>query len=210
MKRLYDDLWQTDVFHPFPGLNTHAYFLRCKEGNVLLYNTAHDYEIQHISDLGGIKYQYLSHRDEVGNSLQIIKERFGSDLCCGAGELAAIESWCDVDKVFVKRERHFAGIEVMPTPGHTKGSISFVYEAPSGLTYLFTGDTLFQDSGRWETLFLANAGGSASDLANSLFVYRDTSPDVVLSSGSTSGSSAVVEVESSEWIKSIDEVLERL
>jgi glyoxylase-like metal-dependent hydrolase (beta-lactamase superfamily II) len=210
MKQLYDDLWQTDVSHPFPGLNTHAYFLRCDKGNVLFYNTGHEAEIRHIADLGGIKYQYLSHRDEIGGSLKIIKQRFGSALCCGADELAATEASCEVDVAFSKRERHFAGIEIIPTPGHTQGSISFLYEAPRGLTYLFTGDTLFQGNGRWETLFFASAGGSATDLANSLRLYREMHPDVVISSGSSSGNLAVVEVEQAEWVEAIDENIRRL
>lgn len=210
MEQLYDDLWQTRVSHPFPGLDTHAYFLRCNEGNVLFYNTAYEDEIQHIADLGGIKYQYLSHRDEVGSSLKIIKKRFGSALCCGAKELATIVDSCDVDVVFTERERHFAGIEVIPTPGHTEGSISFLYQAPHGLTYLFTGDTLFQGNGRWETLFFANAGGSASDLADSLRQYREMHPDVVISSGSASGNLAVVEIEHAAWIEAIDENIGRL
>jgi len=191
-------------------LNTHAYFLRCDEGNVLFYNTGHEAEIQHMADLGGIKYQYLSHRDEIGSSLKIIRQRFGSALCCGADELAAIEGSCEVDVVFSERKRHFAGIEVIPTPGHTAGSISFLYKAPRGLTYLFTGDTLFQGNGHWETLFFTNAGGSASDLANSLRLYREIHPDVVISSGSSSGNLAVVEVEHSEWIEAIDEAIRRL
>ena len=48
MKQLYDDLWQTQVENPFAGLNTHAYFLKCKEGNVLFYNTSHEDDIQEI------------------------------------------------------------------------------------------------------------------------------------------------------------------
>ena len=163
-----------------------------------------------MADLGGIRYQYLSHRDEAGDSLKVIKELFGSELCCGVGELAAIEAWCEVDAVFSERQRHFAGIEVIPTPGHTKGSISFLYESPCGLTYLFTGDTLFQGNGRWETLFFTNAGGSASDLASSLGLYREIQPDVVLSSGSSSGGPAVVEVGRAEWIEAIDESIKRL
>ncbi|HYW76535.1 MAG TPA: MBL fold metallo-hydrolase [Gammaproteobacteria bacterium] len=210
MKQLYDDLWQTDVSHPLPGLDTHAYFLRCARGNVLFYNTDHEAEIQHIADLGGIAYQYLSHRDEVGSSLQIIKERFGSALCCGVDEMAAIERSCEVDVVFSERQRHFAGIEIIPTPGHTRGSISFLYEAPHGLTYLFTGDTLFQGNGRWETLFFTNAGGSASELTNSLLLYRDIHPDVVISSGCPSGNLAVVEVGQAEWVEAIDENIRRL
>lgn len=210
MKQLYADLWQTDVWHPFPDVNTHAYFLRCAEGNVLFYNTGHAADIQHMAELGGIKYQYLSHRDEVGESLKTIQTRFASALCCGAGELAAVEAVCAVDMVFSKRKKHFAGIEVIPTPGHTTGSISFLYDSAHGLTYLFTGDTLFQSKGRWQTLVLSKAGGSASDLANSLRLYRELEPNVVISSASMSGSLAVVEVEPADWRAAIDENIERL
>lgn len=55
MKQLYEDLWQTAMLNPFSGVNTHAYFLRCAEGNVLLYNTGHAAEIQHMAELG--RYQ---------------------------------------------------------------------------------------------------------------------------------------------------------
>lgn len=163
-----------------------------------------------MADLGGIKYQYLSHRDEVGASLKTIKQRFGSALCCGYDELTAIEGSCEVDVVFSERKRHFAGIEVIPTPGHTIGSISFLYESPRGLTYLFTGDTLLRSNGRWETLFFASAGGSAGALANSLRLYREIHPDVVISSGSSSRNLAVVEVEHAEWVEAIDENIRRL
>jgi|GEM_PF-5078369 len=38
MKQLYNNLWQTQVWHPFPNVNTHAYFLRCAKDNVLFYH----------------------------------------------------------------------------------------------------------------------------------------------------------------------------
>lgn len=210
MKQLYDDLWQTAVWQPFSGVNTHAYFLCCAGGNVLFYNTGHTADIQHMAELGGIKYQYLSHRDEVGDSLSTIKERFDSTLCCGSQEQAAVEEFCAVDVVIAERQRHFAGIEIIPTPGHTAGSLSFLYKSPHGLTYLFTGDTLFQNKGRWDTLILRKAGGSAHDLANSLRLYQTLEPDVVISSASTSGSCAVVEVEPAVWRVALDDNIRRL
>lgn len=210
MKQLYADLWQTQVWQPFSGVNTHAYFLRCTEANVLFYNTGHAADIQHMAELGGIKYQYLSHRDEVGESLQTIKARFASALCCGAEEQAAVEVHCAVDVVFSEREKHVAGIEVIPTPGHTAGSLSFLYPSPHGQVYLFTGDTLFQNNGHWDTLVLSQAGGSASDLANSLRVYQTLNPDVVLSSASTAGSLAVVDIKPTEWYAALDDNIRRL
>jgi hydroxyacylglutathione hydrolase len=210
MKQLYDDLWQSKVENPFAGLNTHAYILKCKKGNVLFYNTSHEDDIQKIAELGGIKYQYLSHRDETGASLQSIKKLFGSALCCHAKEEPYIETSCPVDITFSELTTHFGGIEVMPTPGHTDGSISFLYRSPHERTYLFTGDTFFQSNGRWGTIFFSQAGGSAEALIESLLIYRELNPDVVISSGSSEGSLPFVEITHEEWIEAIDENIQRL
>jgi hydroxyacylglutathione hydrolase len=152
MKQLYDDLWQTQVGNPFAGLNTHAYFLKGKEGNVIFCNTSHEDDIQEIAEPGGIKYQYLSHLDETGASLQSIKKLFGSALCCHIKEEPHIEPSCPVDITFSEQTTHLGGIEVMPTPGDTDGSISFVYRSRHERTYLFTGDTFFQSKGRWSNV----------------------------------------------------------
>jgi glyoxylase-like metal-dependent hydrolase (beta-lactamase superfamily II) len=146
MEKLYDDLWQTKLAIPFGGVKTHAYFLQSDNGNVLFYNTSHNDEIQQMAELGGIKYQYLSHRDESGDSLQIIRERFNSQLCCHKNEEHIISQSCTVDVIFSDRTTHFSDIEAIPTPGHTNGSLSFLDHSPYGRTYLFTGDTLFRSN----------------------------------------------------------------
>ena len=210
LKQLFKDLWQTQVEHPFRGLNTHAYFLKCNEGNVLFYNTSHSDDIQAIAELGGIKFQYLSHRDETGESLKKIKEQFGSALYCDIKEEPFIAPSCPVDITFSKRVSHFSGIEVIPTPGHTEGSLSFFYQSPPGLTYLFTGDTFFQSHGRWETIFFSQAGGSAEALMESLLTYRELSPDIVISSASSEGSPSFVKLSHEEWIEAVDSNIQNL
>ena len=209
MLQIYDDLWQTKFEIPFGNVHTHAYLLQCDEGNVLIYNTGHISEIDKIEELGGIDFQYLSHRDETGTSLRIIKERFGSKLCCHANEEPSISKSCPVDIVFSERTVHFSGIEVIPTPGHTDGSLSFLYKSSTGRTYLFTGDTLFQWEGRWGTLVLSDSGGSKDALVTSLIQYQGLDPDVVIwsASGSDVG---VLEVTKDEWIDGIDAVIREL
>ena len=100
MKQIYEDLWQTRLETPFAGVQSHAYLLQGVEGNVLLYNTSHADEIQHIADLGGIQYQCLSHRDEAGESLPRIKNQFGSKLCCHVKEEPSVARSCRVDITF--------------------------------------------------------------------------------------------------------------
>ncbi len=210
MKQLYKDLWQTKLEMPFNGVHAHAYFLRCDKGNVLIYNTGHAEEIEHIAELGGIEYQYLSHRDETGASLKTIRQRFGSKLCCHKNEEPAISQSCEVDITFSENVKHFAGIEMICTPGHTDGSLSFLYKSPLGPAYLFTGDTFFQSNGQWRTLVFSDAGGSTESLIKSLLTYRELDPDVVLWSASGGGQGSFVETTSAQWLEDIDNAVEGL
>ena len=208
MKQLQEDLWQSAI-HSMGTLNTHAYFLRRPEGNVLFYNTGHDGDLEKIAALGGIRFQLLSHRDESGPSLNRIKDRFGSRLCCSALEAAIIGEDAQVDRAFQSSDRHLGDIDIIHTPGHTAGSICFFYKSPYGKSYLFTGDTIFQSNAKWATLAFPRAGGSEASLAQSLLRLRDLNPDVVMCSAFVGGVS-VVEVIGDEWAQAIDDNVSRL
>lgn len=65
MRQLESGLWQSTVCES-GILRTHAYFLERPGGNVLFCNTGDDRDLDAIADLGGIRYQLLSHRDESG------------------------------------------------------------------------------------------------------------------------------------------------
>ena len=167
MRQLERDLWQSTL-HQSGILNTHAYFLERPEGNVLFYNIGHDQDLETIAKLGGIRYQLLSHRDESGPSLERIRSRFGSKLGCSSVEAPVVGSDAPLDVIFEEGHHSLEDIEIIHTPGHTDGSICFFYRSPTGKSYLFTGDTVFQWNGRWATLVLRNAGGSTEALAESL------------------------------------------
>ena len=190
-------------------LNTHAYFLRRSAGNVLFYNTENEGDFEEIAELGGIRFQLLSHRDESGPSLNRIKDRFGSRLCCSALEAPIVGRDAPVDLTFQAEDHHLGDIDIIHTPGHTEGSICFYYKSPYGKSYLFTGDTIFQSNGKWATLAFARAGGSKASLAESLLRLRDLNPDVVMSSAFV-GNVSVVEVSGDEWAQAIDDNVSRL
>ena len=203
MRQLERDLWQSTL-HQSGILHTHAYFLERREGNVLLYNIGHDQDLDTIAKLGGIRYQVLSHRDESGPSLERIRSRFGSKLCCSARETPFVGRDARVDVIFEEGHRSLEDIDVIHTPGHTNGSICFFYRSPIGKSYLFTGDTIFRWNARWATLVLRNAGGSNEALTESLLRLRDLKPDVVLWSGFV-GDASFAEVTREEWKKAIDQ-----
>ena len=206
MQQIYPDLWQTHAEHPFPGLTTHAYLLVRDAGNVLFYSSGRPEEYEHIQELGGITHQFLSHRDEAGPALADIKRLFGSKLCCHLLEEEAVRKMTPVDCMFDKREVRLSDIEVIPTPGHTNGSVCFLVHSAQGTTYLFTGDTVYLNNGAWDTFVMEQAGGSKSDLKHSLVLLRDLQPEVALSSASV-GSVPFKEFSARERRSDIDKVL---
>ena len=208
MNPLYPDLWQTSLYSS-GMLNSHAYFLEHPDGNILFYNTGDAAELDHIEQLGGIKYQLITHRDEAGPSLVRIKERFGSTLIFSELEADAIRKHAEADRYFETGDHKLGDIHVFQTPGHTGGSVCFFYESPHGKSYLFTGDTFFQWDGSWRTLVFSAAGGSEALLAKSLLKLRDLKPNVVMSSGFI-GDVGLVEPSPTEWTTAIDDEINKL
>jgi glyoxylase-like metal-dependent hydrolase (beta-lactamase superfamily II) len=185
MRQIRPDLWETRTDAPFPGLTTHAYLWTPPgDGNVLVYNTAGDDDLEQIARLGGVAHQYLSHEDEVAPMLATYRRRFGAVLHAPAVEADAVAKVQAPDVTFAERHVDANGIEVVPTPGHTPGSTCYLVPGADGLTYLFTGDTLFTDTkGRWRAGNLP--GSDAEALLASLDLLAGLEPDVVVSSAFT-------------------------
>ena len=115
MRQLERDLWQSTL-HRSGILNTHAYFLERREGNVLLYNIGDECDLETIDELGGVRYQLLSHRDESGPTLESLRSRFGSKLCCSAREAPFVGQDAPVDLIFDEGDCALQDIEVIHSP----------------------------------------------------------------------------------------------
>lgn len=70
-------------------------------------------------------------------------------------------------------------IRVLHTPGHTKGSVCYLFDEPKQTPTLFTGDTLFAGSVGRTDLY----GGSASEMGESMHRLAALSPEVVICPG---------------------------
>lgn len=212
MQQVQPDVWETQNFSPFPGLKTHAYLLTRPDGNVLFYNTGHISELDEMDRLGGVAWHYLSHKDELGDTLNNIAERFGSKL---VGHRAEQASWSKVrapDHVYDRRETHLGNIEVIPTPGHSPGSTCFLVTSPTGKTYLFTGDTLFLgNEHQWQAGFIQNVHTDKDRpvLADSLRLLRELRPNVVFGSAYT-GDYGFEDVSDGSWTDKVDNALRQL
>jgi len=210
MKQLRPDLWQTALHNAGP-LNTYAYFLtRAEGGNVLFYHTDNDDDLAEMAALGGVHLQALTHRDEAGPGLATIRQRFGATLAASTGEMpyiiphAPVGLEINAHTSIVSRE-----IRIFHTPGHSIGSICYLYDSPHGDQYLFTGDTIFQWDGAWSGLVIGNAGGNVDDLCRSLAFLRTLNPDLVMSSGFV-GPDTNPEIPPGTWPDIIDSTIARL
>ena len=208
MKQIFPDLWQTDVEHPFWGVSTHAYLLVQETGNILFYNTSIKKEYAEIKELGGISSQYVSHMDEAGPSLAEIKREFGSKLCFHKSEVLEIGKYAPADYLFDKTET-IGNVEIIHTPGHTRGSVCFLVHSTSGKKYLFTGDTFYLNHGKWDIRVNGYGGGSKTDLMQSLKLLREIDADVIIFSASQ-GNNPYKEVTTEEWRLAVDNVLHTL
>lgn len=212
MKQIQPDLWETEAENPFPGLTTHAYLLTRDEGNVLFYNTALTRELEHMAELGGVAYQLLSHRDEVGDSLNTIANRFGGKLGAHAQEQSDVARIRAPDLLFTQRERILGNIEVIPVPGHSPGSTSFLVEPAHGKRYLFTGDTIYRgEGGAWKAGFIPGYTQLEARpiLAASLQLLGTLKPNLVLSSAFR-GDSGFQEMHPDEWARHTELAIESL
>jgi len=206
MEKVLSDLWQTRTDSPFPGLTTHAFLWTGR--NALFYSTATDADFDELEDLGGVADQYLSHRDEAGPMLATIADRFDSTLHAPAAELLEIGQHAHVDVPLAGRHVDVNGVEIIPTPGHSPGSICYLVKGAEG-SYLFTGDTLvLGDTGNWWAGYIPGIG-DADALAESLRLLRTLTPDVVISSA-FQGDSAVHRIQPKRWTDHIDEALDGL
>jgi glyoxylase-like metal-dependent hydrolase (beta-lactamase superfamily II) len=205
--QIRDDLWQTRMDTPFPGLTTHAYLWRGPSGNILYYSPASDADFDAIEALGGVRAQYLSHLDEASPMLARVADRFGSRLHAPAAELETIGRHRHVD-VPLEPRRHVDanGVDVIPTPGHSDGSTCYLVTGVDGAKYLFTGDTMFPSGdGTWAT-FLVPGRGSAASLRSSVTLLGTVRPDIVISSA-FGGDTAIETVDNDRWSKCVAEAL---
>jgi glyoxylase-like metal-dependent hydrolase (beta-lactamase superfamily II) len=221
MKQLYPDLWQTHLERPIrsaPRAASHAYLLTRQAGNLLFYNTGREAigpveieaDLGRIQELGGITHQFLAHWHEAAPSLAEIRKRFGSALAVHGKDAEAVarESGTKPDLVLGGRQTLLGDIEVIPTPGHTAGSVCYLYSSPHGRTYLFTGDTLFPRGNRWGAMAFEDEPGQPN-LRGSLELLRGLKPDVALAAAAA-GDETYRELSNGEWTAAVDSAVASL
>ncbi len=125
-------------YHSEKSYAAASYLIQRSSGNVLVDSPRFAPPlVKRIEEMGGIRYMYLTHRDDVADHHQF-REHFGCDRILHNDDITA--DTCDV-------EIKLSGLEpvqlepdllIIPVPGHTKGHTVLLYNDK----FLFTGDHL--------------------------------------------------------------------
>ena len=125
-------------YHSADSFGAASYFIQRPEGNILVDSPRYTPPlVKQIEAMGGIKYMYLTHKDDVADH-QKFHDRFQCDRILHQDEIQA--STQDVEiKLSGQEAIEFASdIQIIPVPGHSQGHTVLLYKNK----FLFTGDHL--------------------------------------------------------------------
>ncbi|MCO4793222.1 MAG: MBL fold metallo-hydrolase [Bacteriovoracaceae bacterium] len=139
---LFPNLIEENVFHTGfhseKSFGAASYMIQREEGNILIDSPRMLNLLKRkIHELGGLKFQYLTHRDDIADS-DLYHEEFGSKRIIHKGD--KIER-TDHYELFIEGDAEYKLAEdliIIPVPGHTEGHSVLLYKNK----YLFTGDHL--------------------------------------------------------------------
>jgi glyoxylase-like metal-dependent hydrolase (beta-lactamase superfamily II) len=114
-----------------------SYLIKRPDGNVLIDSPRFASQlVKHIEAMGGVSQMLLTHKDDVA-AHQLFHKKFGCERLMhaddGAGRLGVERIICGEDPIQLDDD-----LLVIPTPGHTRGHVVFLYRNK----FLFTGDHL--------------------------------------------------------------------
>ena len=127
-------------FNSEDSFGANSYFIQHQDGCWLIDSPKYNaHLIKQIEKMGGIKYIFLTHRDDVADANKYA-ERFGAKRIIHVDELdAAPESEIVING---SEDSSFAeDFKIIPVPGHTRGHMVLLFKD----RYLFTGDHLAYD-----------------------------------------------------------------
>jgi hypothetical protein len=156
-----------------------SFVLERPEGNVIIYNSPGVSRCASaIRDLGGASRLLINHAHEAmygAPDLEVpvyVHER----------DRAEVARTLAVTGVFDRRQMIDHDLEVIPTPGHTAGTTTYLWDN-GDRRFLFTGDFIWIEHGEWEAVVLDD--GLRGAYLDSLALVRDLDFDVLVPWGTT-------------------------
>lgn len=136
----------TDVFHcgyhSSKSFGAASYLIRRPEGNVLVDSPRFTTPlVRRLEALGGIRWLYLTHRDDVADH-QRFQSHFGCDRLLHADDVTAGTAQVEIQIQGSDPYPLAQDLTIIPVPGHSKGHTVLLFRDQ----VLFTGDHLYWSS----------------------------------------------------------------
>ena len=127
-------------FNSEKSFGANSYFVTHSDGNWLIDSPRYvPYLIESFERMGGIRYIFLSHKDDVADADRFAKRFNATRIIHDADKDVMPESeWIVKGNDLVQVDQDF---QIIPVPGHTEGSLAVLYKEQ----VLFSGDHLWWD-----------------------------------------------------------------
>ncbi|HEY9696405.1 MAG TPA: MBL fold metallo-hydrolase [Trichocoleus sp.] len=125
-------------YHAESSYGAASYLIQRPEGNVLVDSPRFAPPlVKQLEAMGGIRYLYLTHRDDVADH-QKFRQHFGCDRILHQAEINHNTQDVEIQLSGLEPVTIEPDLLIIPVPGHTKGHTVLLYAN----TFLFTGDHL--------------------------------------------------------------------
>jgi glyoxylase-like metal-dependent hydrolase (beta-lactamase superfamily II)/ferredoxin len=125
-------------YHAENSYGAASYVIQRPEGNVLVDSPRFAPPlVKRLEDLGGVRYLYLTHRDDVADH-QKFHDHFGCERILHADDIGSGTRTIENQLTGTDPIELAPDLLIIPVPGHTKGHTVLLYRH----TFLFTGDHL--------------------------------------------------------------------
>ncbi len=125
-------------YHSEKSFGAASYLIQREEGNILIDSPRFAAPlVKRIEELGGVKYMYLTHRDDVGDHDKF-HARFGCERILHEDDITSSTKDVEIQLTGKDPIQFAEDILIIPVPGHTKGHTVLLYKDK----FLFSGDHL--------------------------------------------------------------------
>jgi hypothetical protein len=181
---------------PFaPSLEIRAFLLQREHGNVLVYSTRRL--------RAEAERWYLNH----GHEAMFVSDRVTAPLFVHENERDSVEPKHHVRGTFSRRHLLDDDFEVIPTPGHTSGATTYLWDNGAH-RFLFTGDTIYLSDGEWVAALLDSSDREA--YLESLALIRELDFDVLVPWAASAGGDHYALTDRADARRRIDAIVERM
>jgi len=125
-------------YHSEKSFGAASYLIQREEGNILIDSPRFAAPlVKRIEELGGVKYMYLTHRDDVADH-EKYHAHFGCVRILHQDDITSSTKDVEIQLTGKDPIQFAEDIVIIPVPGHTKGHTVFLYKDK----FLFAGDHL--------------------------------------------------------------------